>query len=90
MVDEIRKFLPGNRAALTAGAMGRLRFQTGFSSVEVFRKYLWFLLRERTFDSQAVEDLVALKAALGLTDEEVGALWPSSYSLLFWERDGGI
>ena len=44
----------------------------GFTSVEVFRKYLWFLLRERQFDEGALDDLVALKAALGLSDEEVG------------------
>jgi hypothetical protein len=44
----------------------------GFSSVEVFRKYLWYLLRERQWDEEAMGDLVALKAALGLTDQEVG------------------
>ncbi len=37
----------------------------------MFRKYLWFLLRERQFDEGALDDLVALKAALALTDEEV-------------------
>lgn len=44
----------------------------GFSNVEIFRKYLWFMLRERAFDEEALADLVALKAALGLTDEQVG------------------
>lgn len=44
----------------------------GFSSVEVFRKYLWFLLRERQYDAEALADLVALKGALGLTDDQVG------------------
>lgn len=38
--------------------------------MELFRKYLWFLLRERQFDSEAVADLVALRAALGLSDEQ--------------------
>jgi hypothetical protein len=49
----------------------KLRGSTGFTSVEVFRKYLWFLLRERQFDAAAVEDMVLLKQALGLTDEQV-------------------
>jgi hypothetical protein len=40
--------------------------------VEVFRKYLWFLLRERQYDAEALADLVALKGALGLTDDQVG------------------
>ena len=37
---------------------------------KVFRKYLWFGLRERRFDGEAVADLVALRAALGLSDDE--------------------
>jgi len=48
---------------------------SGFSNVEIFRKYLWFMLRERAFDGEALADLVALKAALGLTDEQVRRLW---------------
>lgn len=52
----------------------KLRGSTGFTPVEVFRKYLWFLLRERQFDAAAVEDMTLLKQALGLTDNEVGAL----------------
>jgi hypothetical protein len=49
----------------------KLRGSTGFSPVEVFRKYLWFLLRERKFDAAAVEDMVLLKGVLGLSDEQV-------------------
>jgi hypothetical protein len=52
-------------------AMQKLRGSTGFSPVEVFRKYLWFLLRERKFDAAAVEDMVLLKSVLGLSDEQV-------------------
>jgi hypothetical protein len=56
----------------------KLRSSTGFSPVEVFRKYLWFLLRERKFDAAAVEDMVLLKSVLGLSDEQVccGLLLP--------------
>lgn len=50
-----------------------LRLKTGFSSTEIFRKYLWFLLRERAFDQEAVDDLVHLKTVLGMGDEEVAA-----------------
>lgn len=49
----------------------RLQRASGFTPVEVFRKYLWFVLRERKFDLDAVADMVALKGALGLSDEEV-------------------
>ena len=30
----------------------------------------WYLLRERKFDEDAVQDLAALKAALGMSDSE--------------------
>ncbi len=71
VVDEFSKFLPSNRAGLTGAVIGGIRFRTGFSPVELFRKYLWFLLRERKFDQEAVDDLIALKTALGLDDAQV-------------------
>lgn len=71
VVDEFSKFLPGNRAGLTGSVIGGIRFRTGFSPVELFRKYLWFLLRERKFDQEAVDDLIALKAVLALNDAHV-------------------
>ena len=45
--------------------------KTGFNAVEIFRKYLWYLLRERKFDTEAVSDVVQLKSSLQLSDEEV-------------------
>lgn len=48
-----------------------LRLKTGFTSVEVFRKYLWFTLREKEFGQEAVDDLVYLKTALGMQENEV-------------------
>lgn len=71
VVDTISKYLPGNRAGMSGASFALLKMQTGFSNVELFRKYLWFLLRERQFDEEALGDLVALKAALSLSDEEV-------------------
>jgi hypothetical protein len=70
--------VPAAAAAAAAAAVmskpQKLRGNTGFTSVEVFRKYLWFLLRERQFDTAAVEDMVLLKQALGLTDDQVGSM----------------
>ena len=45
--------------------------KTGFNAAEIFRKYLWFLLRERKFDTDAVSDVVQLKNSLQLSDGEV-------------------
>lgn len=62
-------------ALLVPVAVQKVRGSTGFTPVEVFRKYLWFLLRERQFDIAAVQDMVLLKQALGLTDDEVRRGW---------------
>ncbi|KAL4434016.1 hypothetical protein ABPG75_000457 [Micractinium tetrahymenae] len=70
VVDTISKYLPGNRAGMSGASFALLKMQTGFSNVELFRKYLWFLLRERQYDEEALGDLVALKAALSLSDDE--------------------
>ncbi|GLI66403.1 hypothetical protein VaNZ11_010164 [Volvox africanus] len=73
LVEGINKYLlTGNRAGLTPGVMRKLQRSSGFSPVEVFRKYLWYLLRERKFDQGAVEDVVTIKVGLGLTDADAG------------------
>lgn len=71
VVEEIGKYLPSNRSGLNGGVIVGLRLKTGFSPVEIFRKYLWFLLRERKFDQDAIDDLVALKSILDLSDTDV-------------------
>ena len=48
-----------------------LRMKTGFSAAELFRKYLWYALRERKFDADAVADLVHLREQLDLSDDQV-------------------
>ena len=49
-----------------------MKMKTGFNSAEIFRKYLWYLLRERKFDTEAVNDMIQLKTSLQLSDVEVG------------------
>ncbi|BDA47494.1 hypothetical protein COCOBI_10-3420 [Coccomyxa sp. Obi] len=71
VVESLDVYLPSNRAALNAGVVRGLKMKSGFSSTEIFRKYLWYLLRERKFDEDAVADLAALRSALNMTDEEV-------------------
>mmetsp|Transcript_16249 Transcript_16249/g.41328 ORF Transcript_16249/g.41328 Transcript_16249/m.41328 type:complete len:363 (-) Transcript_16249:138-1226(-) len=71
LVDKLNEFLPAKRAELTPQATKMLMFQTGFTGTEVFRKFLWYLLRERKFDQDAITDLSQLKSVLGLSDEQV-------------------
>lgn len=58
--------------------MRGLRLKTGFTATEIFRKYLWYLLRERKFDEDAVADLSALRSVLAMKDEDVRCALPSS------------
>ncbi|KAK9819193.1 hypothetical protein WJX74_001239 [Apatococcus lobatus] len=69
--ETLAEYLPGDRQKLDKGVIGGLRMRTGFSPVEIFRKYMWYLLRERKFDQEAVADMVHLRNALGLKDEQV-------------------
>ena len=63
LVTELSKFLPDHRTKLKAATLKGIKGSTGFSYVEIFRKYLWYLLRERKFDQAAVDDMVALKVS---------------------------
>lgn len=56
------------RVLLAEELLRGLSMKTGFKPEEIFRKYLWYLLRERKFDHAAVEDIVYLKATLGLNE----------------------
>ncbi|GAX73835.1 hypothetical protein CEUSTIGMA_g1285.t1 [Chlamydomonas eustigma] len=71
LVTELSKYLPEKRLKLSNSIVKGIKGSTGFTPSEIFRKYLWFLLRERKFDQDAVDDLVALKVAAMLSDEEV-------------------
>jgi hypothetical protein len=52
--------------------------------VEVFRKYLWYVLRERKFGPDAVADMVALKVRAAA--RRCGLAWGQVY---FLGREGG-
>ena len=71
LVQALSAYLPERRAELTPAAARRAQRASGFTPVEAFRKYLWFVLRERKFGPDAVADMVALKGALGLSDADV-------------------
>ena len=71
VVEGVSEYLPAKRSALTPSVLNGLKFKTGFSSKEIFRKFLWFVLRDRSFDKDAIDDLIALKAAAGLADLDV-------------------
>jgi len=71
VIQELNKFLPEDRENLKGNSITGIRLRTGFTPTEIFRKYLWYLLRERKFDNDALADVIELKACLKLSDEEV-------------------
>jgi len=71
VVEALAKYLPAERSRLTPGVVKSLCARTGFSADSVFRKQLRYMLNERPFDAEAAADVVALRAACGLSDEQV-------------------
>lgn len=47
-----------------------LRFRSGFSASELFRKFLWYGLQARRLNAEFVSDVASLKRALGVSDDE--------------------
>ncbi|MEW5317099.1 MAG: hypothetical protein WDW38_008427 [Sanguina aurantia] len=70
LVEGLNEYLPSKRSGLTQQKAQSLRNRAGCTPVEAFRKYLWYMLRERKFDQAAVDDMAHLKAMLSLTDAE--------------------
>jgi len=73
VIDELNRYLPDNRDGLKGSSITGIRLRTGFSPTEIFRKYLWYLLRERKFDNDALADVIELKKCLNLSEGEVAA-----------------
>lgn len=89
VIDELNAYLPDNRETLRGSSITSIRLRTGFTPTEIFRKYLWYLLRERTFDNEALADLIELKSCLGLSDVEVADALKERASRIF-EKFGTV
>eukprot|EP00892_Ulva_mutabilis_P005184 jgi/Ulvmu1/3037/UM015_0077.1 len=71
VVRTLAELLPSKRDQVTSGMLRQLQFVTGFTPAEVFRKFLWYILKDRKFDQAAVDDLVHLKDGLKLPNDHV-------------------
>lgn len=89
VIQELNKFLPGDRENLKGNSITGIRLRTGFTPTEIFRKYLWYLLRERKFDNDALADVIELKTCLKLSDEEVAEALKERASRIF-EKYGTV
>ena len=71
VLETLHPFLPHTRDALTWQTVSKIRSGTGFSSMEIFRKYLLFALEQRKFDVDTVADIVKLREVCNIEDGEV-------------------
>jgi hypothetical protein len=71
VVERLKNFFPNERSSVNKGVVRGLALKTGYSSAEIFRKYLRYKLTEEAFTLDFVADVLALKGACGLDSEEM-------------------
>jgi len=71
VVERLKHFFPHERNSLNRGVVKGLSLKTGYTSAEIFRKYLRYKLTEEPFTLDFVADVLALKNACELDGEEM-------------------
>jgi len=71
VVERLKNFFPQERASVNKGVVRGLAMKTGYSTEEIFRKYLRYKLTEEAFTLDFVADVLTLKNACALTSEQV-------------------
>ncbi|GJP50785.1 hypothetical protein CLOM_g9950 [Closterium sp. NIES-68] len=67
----IDEFLPDNKAALTSKELKSLEKKFNFSSDEILRKYIRYIINEKPFTPETVSGLIHLRRVSGLDDLEI-------------------
>ena len=62
VVERLKHFFPHERNSLNRGVVKGLSLKTGYTSAEIFRKYLRYKLTEEPFTLDFVADVLALTA----------------------------
>jgi hypothetical protein len=71
VVERLKTFFPAERGSVNKGVVRGIALKTGYSSSEIFRKYLRYKLTEEAFTLDFVADVLALKNACGLDSEQI-------------------
>ena len=74
VVERLKNFFPHERGSVNKGVVRGIAMKTGYSSAEIFRKYLRYKLTEEAFTLDFVADVLALKSACALTGEQMKAV----------------
>jgi len=83
VVERLKHFFPLERDSLNRGVVKGLSLKTGYTSAEIFRKYLRYKLTEEAFTLDFVADVLALKNACELGGEEMKAILVESGERMF-------
>ena len=69
--ERLKPFFPNERESMTRNVAKGIARSTGFTTQEVFRKYLRYKMVEEPFTGAFVEDILALKNACELTPKQM-------------------
>lgn len=87
LIDTINQYLPEKRGKFDRGVLRGIQWQSSFTHDLIFRKYLRYLLDQREFNTDAVSDVLTLRATCQITDEQVKEVIVESAKRCF-ERTG--
>jgi hypothetical protein len=71
LCEALEEYFPSKRSELDSSKLQKLASQCNFSTDEVLRKYIRYVLNERPFTPDTVADLLHLRKVSGLSEPEV-------------------
>ena len=78
VIERLKPFFPNERESMTRNVAKGIARSTGFTTQEVFRKYLRYKMVEEPFTGAFVEDILALKNACELTPKQMSEILSES------------
>jgi hypothetical protein len=78
VIERLKPFFPNERESMTRNVAKGIARSTGFTTQEVFRKYLRYKMVEEPFTGAFVEDILALKKACELTPKQMSEILSES------------
>jgi hypothetical protein len=80
VIERLKPFFPNERDSMTRNVAKGIARSTGFTTQEVFRKYLRYKMVEESFTGAFVEDILQLKNACELTPKQTSEILLESAS----------
>ena len=78
VIERLKPFFPNERESITRNVAKGIARSAGFTTQEVFRKYLRYKMVEEPFTGAFAEDILALKKACELTPKQMSEILSES------------